>query len=250
MNVLVVNDDGIKSPGLEALVKALSREANVYVCAPDGQRSAKSQAITIGYPVTVSETNVPFAKKAYCTDGTPADCTKIGLQFFKDEGIDIHMVYSGINMGSNLGMDTLYSGTVGAAMEAAMSGYNAAAVSVDSHSATHFDAASELAVKMLKLTHQQIKTSTVININTPDLPADQIKGVRYTVLGDRYYNDKFLPTEDNKYELSGEPADFLQHSGEFDVTAAAHGYASITPLQFDYTDHNSLDTIKKWSIKL
>ena len=95
------------------MVRALSEAADVYVCAPDGQRSAKSHSVTLGQPVTIQPVNFPYAKEAYQTSGSPADCTKIGLQFFEEAGIKIDMVYSGINMGSNLGRDTLYSGTVG-----------------------------------------------------------------------------------------------------------------------------------------
>lgn len=250
MNILVTNDDGIKSPGIEALVAALSKVANVYVCAPNGQQSAKSQSITLGETVCVEPVDFPHAKGAYQTSGTPADCTKIGLQFFEEAGIEIHMVYSGINLGSNLGKDTLYSGTVGAAMEAAIDGYHAVAVSVDSHEATHFDTACQLAVDVIDLVYDKMDKHTVININTPDLPREEIKGIRYTILGDRYYDDKFKLVEDNKYRLTGEPADFSKHPENFDVYAAHHGYASITPLHFDYTDFEKLETVKKWSLNI
>ena len=140
MNILVVNDDGINAAGINKLVQALSRVADVYVFAPDGQRSAKSHSLTLTDCVYMTPVDFPGAVKAYTLSGTPADCTKFGLQLLEDEGIRVDMVYSGINMGSNLGRDTLYSGTIGAAAEAALDGYKAVAVSVDSHTPTYFEA--------------------------------------------------------------------------------------------------------------
>ena len=123
IHILVSNDDGIRATGITALIKALSsREGvNVYVCAPDGQRSGNSQSISLNGTVYVSEVKVDGAKLAWQTSGTPADCVKIGLQKCEELGLEIDMVFAGINMGSNVGKDTLYSGTVGAAKEAAVS---------------------------------------------------------------------------------------------------------------------------------
>lgn len=250
MNILVVNDDGIQASGFAALVQALSEVADVYVCAPDGQRSAKSHSITLGQTVTVEKTDFPGAKAAYKTSGTPADCTKIGLQFFEEAGIPIDMVYSGINMGSNLGRDTLYSGTVGAAAEAALSGYHAVAVSVDDHQAVHFDTACKLAVDVMDRVFGKMDPSVVININVPNLPAEKIKGVRYAGLGDRYYDDKFHLVEGNQYQLSGAPADFSAQEEELDIVAVCNDYAVITPLQFDLTDRKNLEKVKDWEINL
>ncbi len=250
MNILAVNDDGIQSPGLAALVDSLSAVANVYVCAPDGQRSAKSHSVTLGQNVLVQPVRFPGAKEAYQISGTPADCTKIGLQFFQEAGIHIDMVYSGINMGSNLGRDTLYSGTVGAAAEAALSGYHGVAVSVDSHEAVHFETAGKLSVDVMDQVFGKLDPSVVISINVPNLPKEEIKGVKCVPLGDRYYDDKFHLTEGNRYMLSGEPADFSGSGKEIDVTAAQEGYAVITPLQFDFTDYKNLETVKKWGLNI
>ncbi|MBR3785343.1 MAG: 5'/3'-nucleotidase SurE [Firmicutes bacterium] len=249
MNILVVNDDGIRSPGLRALVEALKEKANVFVCAPDGQRSAKSHSITLGENVYIQPVEYPGAKGALQTSGTPADCTKIGLQFFEEEGNPIDMVYSGINLGSNLGWDTLYSGTVGAAAEAAMSGIHGVAVSVASHDASHFDAAGQLAVAMLDLVYGKVDPRIVMNINTPDLPKDQIKGIKVVPLGQRYYDDKFHLVDENQYTLSGNPADYSE-AGAVDVTAVHGDYATITPLQFDFTDRQHLDLVKEWNLSL
>lgn len=249
MNILVVNDDGIQSPGLRALVEALSKKAKVFVCAPDGQRSAKSHSITLGENVLIQPVIYPGAEDALQTSGTPADCTKIGLQFFAETGNSIDMVYSGMNLGSNLGWDTLYSGTVGAAAEAAMSGIHAVAVSVASHNASHFETAGELAADMIDRVYGKVDPSIVMNINVPDLPKDQIKGIKVVPLGQRYYDDKFHLVEENQYTLSGNPADYSE-TGEVDVTAVHGDYATVTPLQFDFTAKKYLDLVKEWNLSL
>ena len=249
MNILVVNDDGIRSPGLRALVDALSKKAKVFVCAPDGQRSAKSHSITLGENVSIQQVIYPGAEDALQTSGTPADCTKIGLQFFEETGNPIDMVYSGMNLGSNLGWDTLYSGTVGAAAEAAMSGIHAVAVSVASHEASHFEAAGELAAEMIDHVYGKVDPGIVMNINVPDLPKEEIKGIKIVPLGQRYYDDKFHLVEENQYTLSGNPADYSE-AGEVDVTAVHEDYATVTPLQFDFTAKKYLDLVKEWNLSL
>ena len=246
MNILVVNDDGIRSRGIIELVKALSSVADVYVCAPDGQRSAKSHSVTLGQGVMIHPVSFPGAVEAYQISGTPADCTKIGLQFFKDAGIQIDMVYSGINLGSNLGRDTLYSGTVGAAAEAALGNYHAVAVSANSHDATHFEAAGKLAVAVIDKIYGKLSTSVVTNINVPDLPEKEIKGIKFTTLGNRYYDDRFHLMDDGSYELSGQPSRTGHHPDDSDVAALHNDYVSITPLQFDFTDYRTLNKVKEW----
>ena len=175
MNFLLVNDDGINSPGLHALAKAASEKGRVFVCAPDRQQSAKSHAITLGKEVAVKEERVPFADKAWSAGGTPADCTRLGFQLCREEGIEIDMVLSGINMGANLGKDTIYSGTVGAAMEAAMTGIHAMAVSVDSHEASHFDGACAIAMSAADRVMNELPAAIVLSINTPDIPEEELK---------------------------------------------------------------------------
>ncbi len=235
MNILVVNDDGIRSPGIAHLVRALSERADVYVAAPEGQRSGASQAITISEEIFVRPVEFPCAEAAYEVAGTPADCTKIGLQFFGEQGIAMDMVYSGINFGSNLGMDTLYSGTVGAAMEGALTGVHSVAVSVDSHEARHFDVACELALDVMSFVRTKTSPATVLNINVPDQPREKIKGIRFTRLGGRYYRDIFVPSEGGGYKMEGAPDAVADDRKLLDVTALAEGYASITPLAVDNT---------------
>lgn len=250
MNILVVNDDGIQSVGLAALVEHLQEAGDVYVCAPDGQRSAKSHSVTLGQSVKVKEVDFPGAKGAYMTSGTPADCTKIGLQFFAERGVEIDVVCSGINLGSNLGRDTLYSGTVGAAAEAALGGCHAIAVSVDDHDAVYFETAGKLAAQMVAQVYGKIDPSVVMNINVPNLPPEKIRGVKFARLGNRYYDDKFHRNADGTFELSGQPSLDNSHGHDSDVMAVHAGYAVITPLQFDFTDYKVLANLDERSFHL
>lgn len=254
MNILVVNDDGVQSAGFAALVEGLTarQDVNVFVCAPDGQRSAKSHSITLGQEVVIEKIEFPGARLAYRTSGTPADCTKIGLQFFAEAGYPIDMVYSGINMGSNLARDTLYSGTVGAAAEAALSGIHAVAVSVDDHDAVYFDTAAKLAADVIDLIYGKMDPSVVLSINVPNLPKEEIRGIQYVPLGSqRYYDDKFHLTEGNRYALSGQPQEISEQDGRVnDLMAVSQNYAVITPLQMDLTDYETLTQIEKWSLNI
>jgi len=252
MNILVANDDGIQAQGIRELVKALSAKATVYVCAPESQRSATGHGITVSKPITVETAEVDGAEKAWQISGTPADCVKMGVYFLQQEGIKVDMVFSGINHGGNLGTDTLYSGTVSAAMEGCLCGIRSVAVSVNSHGATHFDYACELALEAMEKAYDVMSADTVININVPDLPKEEVKGIRYATLGRREYDEVFerVETEDGKlaYDYSGEPVVYTDLPDTIDVIAMQDGYATITPLHHDLTDYKMVDEIRKWRI--
>lgn len=245
MNILVVNDDGINAKGIKSLVKALGEVADVYVSAPSSQRSAAAQSISIRDEVIVEESKMPGAIRAFSVSGTPADCTKIGLQFLGKEGIAIDMVFSGINMGSNLGYDTLYSGTVGAAMEGAITGIRSVAVSVDSHEANHFETACKLAVGIIPFAMERVSPETVLNLNIPDLPEKEIKGIKYTRLAGRYYNDGFQPTGNGGYKMQGAPFVTEGDESELDICALDKKYCSVTTLKVDHTDKLMIKRIQK-----
>ncbi|MDO4395602.1 MAG: 5'/3'-nucleotidase SurE [Clostridia bacterium] len=247
MNILVVNDDGIKAEGLFQLVQALKAKGDVYVCAPDEQQSAKSHSITLGKNVFARPVDFPGACEAFALSGTPADCTKFGLQFFEEAGIKIDMVYSGINMGSNLGRDTLYSGTIGAAAEAALDGYKAVAVSVDSHTPRHYEKACQLAADLLDQVYEKLDAGYVLSINAPDLPLSEVKGTKLSNLGPRYYDDKFYECEDGGYKLSGRPC-FNVICENQDSVYLRDGYATITPLHFDFTAYEQFKNLGGWEI--
>jgi len=252
MNILVSNDDGINARGIIRLVRALSQAADVYVFAPHVERSATGHGITVDRPIEAEEVTFEHAKMAFSMTGTPADCVKIGTKILEEKQIKVDMVFSGINHGGNLGTDTLYSGTVSAAIEGCLCGYPSVAVSVNSHHARHFEAACRLALKACQNAFGKLNTGTVLNINTPDLPADQIKGVQFTSLGIREYDDWFIPQQGEngklQYQYRGEPVVYEGLPNEIDVISMQNGYASITPLQYDLTNYDLIDEIKKWRI--
>lgn len=252
MNILVANDDGIKAEGLYKLVEALSHEADIYVCAPHTQRSAGSHSISVGEPIEVSEVDFANSKLTFVFTGTPADCVKLGLRLLEKRGVEIDMVFSGINHGGNLGTDTLYSGTVAAAREGCFCRKPSAAVSVNSHRPEHFELACELARKVCKNAFGRFDWHTLININAPDLPKTEVKGIKYAKLGEREYDEWFEPQEsDNgtvQYRYKGEPVVYEGLPEDIDVIAMQEGYATITPLHYDLTDYELLEEIKNWGI--
>lgn len=253
MKILVANDDGIRSEGIYRLVKALSTEAEIFVCAPHIQRSASGHSISIGTPLKTKEVEFDHAKYALEIDGTPADCVKLGLKILQKQGIHIDMIYSGINHGGNLGTDTLYSGTVSAAMEGAFNGVPAVAVSVNDHFPQNFEYACDLAVKTLRSAYGRLDKNTVLNINVPNLPADQIKGVKFTRLGKREYENMFSEkhNEDGhkEYWYTGVPIFYEDLADDIDVWTMQQGFASITPLHYDLTSHKLIEDMKKWGIE-
>ena len=253
MNILVANDDGIEAQGLRELVDALRERAgaDVYVFAPDGQRSAASHAITLRRAIRLWPVDYSGARGAFALDGTPADCVAVGLKYLKLKGIEVDMVFAGINHGSNVGTDTVYSGTVGAALEGSIQGYPSVAVSVDSHHAMHFDYACDLAVDTIEKTGGKWDTDVMININTPDLPEDEIKGVCYTIIGDReYINDVQIQEEGEvmSFVYGGEAVLYDSDEIQYDVIAIENGYATISPLQRDMTAIKASAMLEEWRI--
>lgn len=253
MKILVANDDGIRAEGINQLVRALSVEADIYVCAPHIQRSASGHSISIGEPIRIEEVDFEYAVLALEITGTPADCVKLGLKVLETRGIKIDMVFSGINHGGNLGTDTLYSGTVSAAIEGSFNGVPSIAVSVNDHFPVNFQYACDLAVKTLKNVYGKLDSDTVLNINVPNLPSDQVKGVKYTRLGKREYEnwfrEKINEAGDNEYWYSGVPVVYQGLADDIDVKSMQDGYASITPLHYDLTSHKLIEDLKKWGIE-
>jgi len=252
MNILVSNDDGIRSEGIYKLVEALSKEANIYVAAPHTQRSASGHGITISKPIEMNEVQVDNAKLAIEMTGTPADCVKFGMKMFASKGINIDMVFAGINHGGNLGTDTLYSGTVAAAIEGCLCKKPSVAVSVNSHAPKHFDFACELALRVLKKSYGNISYKTAININAPNLPKSEVKGIKIAKLGVREYDEWFNRKESTdgvvQYWYSGTPVVYTGLPNDSDVIAMQEGYATITPLQYDMTNHVLLKELENWKI--
>ena len=249
MNFLIVNDDGIFAEGIKALAHALASEGNVFVSAPARQQSGKSQSITFLESIEAEEVDFPGVNKAWKVDGTPADCTKLGLQLSEEEGFKIDIVFSGINHGSNLGTDTLYSGTIGAAMEAILNGTRAVAVSVGDHEASYFEVACDLAVQVIPIV-MWMDPNVVISINTPNAPREKIKGIKYAALGPGFFLDRFVYKEGNTYQLEGHVPDYSSLGEALDVGASSLGYATVTPLIPDRTDYELLAKMKEWDLTI
>lgn len=255
MNIFISNDDGIQAEGIRRLAAALSTVAEIYIGAPEGQCSATGHGISLREPISVTAVDFPGAKLAYAIDGTPADCVKLGLGLMERDGIRIDKVFSGINLGGNLGTDTIYSGTVAAALEGLICGYPSVAVSVNAHAPTHFEMAEELAVKAARLDFARIDDQMMLNINVPNLPKSEIKGVKITGLGMREYHGEFVEREPGgavrKFIYAGEPVRYDDITCDTnDVGADQEGYAAVAPLHFDLTNYALIEKLRgEWEAK-
>lgn len=234
MKILISNDDGIFAPGIRALTEAFSAAGHeVYVCAPDSQRSAASHSLSIGRTLTVRSVVYAGAAGAYAIGGTPADCVKLGLTVLCPQA---EAVVSGVNKGYNVGTDILYSGTVAAAMEGAICGRPALAVSQAAERADYAQA-SALAVSLFsKMTEHPLPPLSVLNVNYPD--CDQPLGVKTAVMGQLHYQENYVPVpmEDGTqaYCLRGEVDGQARQSDDYEKLTA--GYATVTVLSYDMTD--------------
>ncbi len=245
MRILVTNDDGILSRGIVTLVDALSTVAEVVVIAPDRNNSGVSSAITLEMPLRVTEVRDNW----WQLNGTPVDCVKLALSGFLQQEPD--MVISGINAGANLGDDVLYSGTVGGALEGRFLRLPAIAVScVGEKTPRHYDTAAQVVLKLLKqLRRQSLPAGMVLNVNVPNCPMSELKGMRVTRQGDRHFSEPLIPKEDGRgrqiYWLGA--AGKIKDSNEgTDFHAVHQGYASVTPLQFDMTKHSAIGMVQDW----
>ncbi|WP_353894403.1 5'/3'-nucleotidase SurE [Proteinivorax hydrogeniformans] len=249
MKILVTNDDGIYAKGIDALVNHLiDKGHDIYVVAPDRERSASGQAITLHHPLRTTKVLKWDKASAWAVDGTPTDCVKLGLSELIDEEVDL--VISGINLGPNLGTDVLYSGTVSAAIEGAVSGVPAIAVSLAGTEKLDFSYSAKIACHYAELMQKnKVPKDTLVNINVPTEKEDKIKGIKYTTLGKVRYNNPFQKREDPRgrpyYWLSGEVNQDISNE-KSDVYAVSENYVSICPIHFDFTNYRLLEIIEKW----
>lgn len=251
MNILIANDDGINARGIHELAKALSQIADIYISAPDSQRSASGHGITMGKEIVARKTEFEYAKAAYSISGTPADCVKLGLDLYRREGIEIDIVFSGINLGSNLGTDILYSGTVSAAIEGGIKGHAGVAVSLNSEKPTYYEYAGRIAVETAKKVYEDLdRYKPIININVPDLPAEDVKGVKAAFLGlklyDEVYKDMGERDGGRAYVYHGEAIESEQLYDGSDVDLINDGFVTITPLHLDLTCPERMDEYDLW----
>ncbi|MDO4552549.1 MAG: 5'/3'-nucleotidase SurE [Bacillota bacterium] len=252
MNILITNDDSIYARGIRELAEALAQVAEIYIFAPDVQKSACGHGITAREPIEVTAMDVPGTAGAWKVTGTPADCVKLGLDLLKKDGISVDMVFSGINHGANLGTDVIYSGTVSGAIEGIINNIPSVAVSVDNHNPVHFETCRKMAVEAVRAAAGKLDGRTVLNINAPDIPHREIKGIRYTVQGPREYSAAFVPhpEAENTYVYAGAPVLYDNLPENMDVVAVQDGYVSITPLQFDLTRHPLTGRLAEWGFAL
>ena len=253
MRILVTNDDGINSLGLHALVRELEGEAETFVVAPEHERSATGHAITLHKPLRAVPTILPESDvKAWATNGTPADCVALGVLGLLPGRPDI--VISGINVGPNLGRDLTYSWTVSGAMEGTIFRIPSLAVSVGAFRDTIFEVAAGFAMRLVRqVVERGLPEDTLLNINVPNLPKDQIKGVKITRQGEKRYISTLDKRTDPRgrpyYWLTGAPAPQQDAEGT-DSWALALGYISVTPIRLNMTDPDAIDALAGWSLRI
>lgn len=245
MKILVSNDDGILSNGIRALIEALAEKNEVYVVAPDRERSAAGHSLTLHTPLRVEEVEAKYgAKRCWMTTGTPGDCVKLAVNAILDENEKPDLVISGINHGPNLGADILYSGTVSCAMEGAMMGLPSIATSLASLKTEYEDfkfAASFIAELIIRLDTYKIPPKTILNINIPGLEKDDIAGIAITELGNRIFTDDYEKRVDPRgkvyYWMAGELINEPEDAST-DIAAIRNNMISITPVTYEMTRVN------------
>ncbi len=246
MRILISNDDGIHADGIAALSEALSHEHDVYIIAPDRERSAAGHSLTLHTPLRVDEIEPRYgAKRCWATNGTPGDCVKIGINAILTPEEKPDIVISGINHGPNLGSDILYSGTVSCAMEGAVMGFPSLAVSLcsmDYHETSFAYAASFVAKFLPKIKEINFPRRTILNINVPGVGAEDINGVAITALGTKMFTDEYEKRVDPRgkayYWMAGELIKESKND-KTDINAVRWNKISITPVTFDMT-HKSI----------
>lgn len=244
LNILVSNDDGYLAPGINALAQELSSIANIYLVAPDRNRSGASSSLTLTQPINT----VRHKDNVFSVEGTPADCINIALGGLIEQRMD--MVISGINDGPNMADDALYSGTVAAAIEGRHLGLPSVAVSMASFHPKHFSTAAVITKKIIThLLAIPLAANTILNINVPDLALSEIKGISSTRLGSRlppeYAAEHANPRAQTMFWL-GPAGDENDNAVGTDFHAVKHGFVSVTPLTIDMTNHKVLDAMESW----
>lgn len=248
MKILISNDDGVHAPGLARLANALGKVADITVVAPDRNRSGVSNSLTLENPLRV----VTAINGFFSVTGTPTDCVHLAVTGLLKETPD--MVVSGINEGSNLSDDVLYSGTVAAATEGRFLGLPSVAISLAGPRCEHYDTAAMVAKLLIERLHQQPLTyDTILNVNVPDIPFTELRGIQVTRLGTRHKAEPTVKTTDprgRKIYWVGAPGPEQDAGPGTDFYAVNAGYVSITPLHVDLTHYKVLDELSGWVVPL
>ena len=242
--ILISNDDGVLAPGILALAKELALIAEIEVIAPDRNRSGASNSLSLLQPLRIKQLENGY----YAVDGTPTDCVHLALTGFFDPVADL--VVSGINEGANLGDDVLYSGTVAAAMEGRFLGFPAIAVSLVGHKTNNYGTAAVIVRQLVtKLLTHSLPSQTILNVNVPDLPISEIKGLKVTRLGSRHRAEPMVRGKDPRGRTLywvGPPGLEADAGPGTDFFAVSQGYVSITPLHLDMTHYKIFDQVATW----
>lgn len=244
MHILLSNDDGYLAEGLIALADALREHAEISVVAPDRNRSAASNSLTLEMPLRAYAMDNGFIK----VDGTPTDCVHLAITGLLENEPD--MVFAGINHGSNLGDDVLYSGTVAAATEGRFLGLPAVAISMVGSNPIHFETAAHVAVALLRqLVNNPLPQDTILNVNVPDVSIKELKGYQATRLGQRHKSEPVIKSEDPRGRIIywvGPPGAEQDAGPGTDFYAVSTGFVSVTPLQLDLTWYERINDLKAW----
>ncbi|MCX6153940.1 MAG: 5'/3'-nucleotidase SurE [Candidatus Kapabacteria bacterium] len=245
--ILVTNDDGIDSPGICALAAAMKLLGEVVVIAPDRQQSAVGHSLTVAEPLRIAKVRHNGSFFGYSVNGTPSDCVKIGLSTILDKKPDL--LVSGINHGQNTSINVLYSGTVSAATEGALVGINSLAISLDSHSHNVDCSVAALITQEIvkKLTINQLPKGTLLNINIPNLPQNQIKGIKIASISKNIWADSYEKRSDpfgrEYYWFCGDFSNDDNSEGS-DFVALQRGWVTVSPIKYEFTDYGLLDKLK------
>lgn len=244
MHILLSNDDGYSAEGLLALAKGLGEMADISVIAPDKNRSAASNSLTLEMPLRAETLANGFIK----VDGTPTDCVHLAITGLLDKEPD--MVIAGINHGANLGDDVLYSGTVAAATEGRFLGLPAIAISMASSNPQYISTGVKVAqIVLQRILDKPLAKDILLNVNVPDLPWEEIKGFQSTRLGQRHKAEPVIKSEDPRGRTIywvGPPGKEQDAGKGTDFYAISEGFVSITPLQLDLTRYEALEMLKDW----
>jgi 5'-nucleotidase len=244
MKILLSNDDGYHAEGLAALASAVGALAETVIVAPDRNQSGASHSLTLDAPLRVGTT----PEGVYFVSGTPTDCVHLAITGLLDEEPD--MVVAGINHGSNLGDDVLYSGTVAAAIEGRFLGLPAIAVSLTGDDPQHFSTAAQAACSLIeRLWNHPLPADTILNVNVPDVPHSELRGYQATRLGFRHRSEPMVKAVDPK----GQPIYWVGPAGSgqdagpgTDFHAIGEGFVSVTPIQVDLTRYDAIETLGSW----
>ncbi|MEO8032275.1 MAG: 5'/3'-nucleotidase SurE [Gemmatimonadota bacterium] len=250
MNILVSNDDGILAPGLALLAEACAPFGRVTIVAPDREQSGTSHSLTMHRPLRP----VRRADGAWQVDGTPTDCVMLALEALLPERPDF--VFSGVNHGPNMGEDVLYSGTIAVAMEAVALGVPGVGISFTGSSSdvetmrSYKPLLTDLIGRITRV--PDFPRHTLLNINLPAIPAQDVRGLRVVPLGSRYYKESLARMRDPwGHEIFWIGGGTIHYTGgeDTDHHSVAQGYISVTPLHLDLTNYDLLDTVRTWSLE-